>query len=409
MEVRMSKPKSKVITVRVVGPLAPYAPQFASLLAERGYTPLSRVNQLQVMVHLSKWLRARGLDVVDVTFALVDEYLAQRRAEGYVAFRSRSSLTQLLDELGSCGAPLLVEPVLLASEVDALLAGFAGYLRQERRLAASTTTAYVLRARRFVDGYGHGADLTRLGSGDVIRAVLREAGTVTAGSAQFFVVALRSFLRYGYLSGLINTDLSGASLPVTGRRRSVLPQGISPADRKALLGSCDRRTAVGRRDYAIILILLRLGLRACEVAALRLPDIDWRAGRITVHGKGQQVDQLPLPSDVGAAIAAYLRHARPRTDRREVFLRVMAPRIGLDRGGVSFIVRHACVRAGLAPIGSHRLRHSLACDMVRGSVPLHEIGQVLRHRDASSTSIYARIDIEQLRTVARPWPQGATR
>lgn len=404
----MSSPKSKVITVRVVGPLAPYARQFASLLAERGYTPLSRVNQLQVMVHLSKWLLTRGLDLVDLTFERVDEYLAQRRAEGYVAFRSRASLNQLLDELGRCGAPL-VEPMPLASEVDTLLTGFAVYLRQERGLAATTTTAYVLRARRFVVGYGHGVDLAQLGSSDVTRAVLREAGTVSAGSAQFFVVALRSFLRYGYLTGLISTDQCGASLPVTGRRRSVLPQGISPADNRALLGSCDRRTAVGRRDYAVILILLRLGLRACEVAALRLPDIDWRAGEITVHGKGQRVDQLPLPVDVGAAIAAYLRHARPRTDRREVFLRMTAPRTGLDRGGVSLIVRRAGVRAGLAPIGSHRLRHSLACDMVRGGVPLQEIGQVLRHRDATSTSIYARVDIEQLRTVARPWPQGATR
>ena len=404
----MSKPKSKVITVRVVGPLSPYAPQFASLLAERGYTPLSRVRHLQVMVHLSKWLRDRGLDVVDVTFERVDEYLAQRRAEGYTAFCSRASLEQLLDELGRCGAPL-VEPARSASEVDTLLAGFAGYLRQERGLAVSTTTAYVLRARRFVNGYGHDADLTRLGSGDVTRAVLREAGTVTAGSAQFFVVALRSFLRYGYLTGLIDTELSGASLPVTGRRRSVLPQGISPADAKALLGSCDRRTAEGRRDYAVILILLRLGMRACEVAALRLPDIDWRAGQITVHGKGERVDHLPLPVDVGEAIAAYLRHARPRTDRREVFLRFTAPRTGLDRGGVSLIVRRAGVRAGLAPIGSHRLRHSLACDMVRAGVPLQAIGQVLRQRDATSTSIYARVDIEQLRTVARPWPQGATR
>lgn len=404
----MSKPKSRVITVRVVGPLAPYAPQFTSLLAERGYTPLSRVNQLQVMAHLSKWLAARGLDVGDLTFERVDEYLAQRRADGYSAFCSRASLKQLLDELGRCGAPL-AEPVLPGSQVDMLLAGFAGYLRQERALVASTTTAYVLRARRFVDGYGHGADLTGLGSGDVTRAVLREAAAVTAGSAQFFVVALRSFLRYGYLTGLIDTDLSGASLQVTGRRRSVLPRGISPAAAKALLGSCDRRTAEGRRDFAVILILLRLGLRACEVAALRLPDIDWRAGRLTVHGKGQRVDELPLPVDVGAAIAAYLRHARPRTDRREVFLRLTAPRNGLDRGGVSFIVRRACVRAGLPPCGSHRLRHSLACDMVRAGVPLQEIGQVLRHGDATSTSIYARVDIDQLRTVARPWPHEVTR
>jgi integrase/recombinase XerD len=401
----MSKPKSKVITVRVTGPLAPYAQQFRSLLAERGYTPLSRVRQLQVMVHLSKWMRASGIDVGELTLKRGDEYLMQRRADGYSSFCSWASLRQLLDVLAGSGAPL-VEPTLPGSEVDVLMAGFAGYLHRERALAPSTAAAYVLRARRFVTVYGHRTDLGQLGSGDVTRAVLREAETVSAGSAQFFVVALRSFLRYGYLTGLIGSDLSAASLPVTGRRRSVLPQGISASDARALLRSCDRRTAVGRRDYAVILLLLRLGLRACEVAALRLPDIDWRAGLITVHGKGQRVDQLPLPFEVGAAIAAYLQHARPRTDRREVFLKVTAPRVGLQRGGVSLIVRRACVRAGLPPCGSHRLRHSLACNMVRVGVPLHEIGQVLRHRDAASTSIYARVDVDQLRTVARPWPEG---
>src|SRR5680860_1266883 len=136
---------------------------------------------------------------------------------------------------------------------------------------------------------------------------------------------------------------------------------------------------------------MRLGLRACEVAALQLQDIDWRSGQITVHGKAGRIDQLPLPAEVGEAIAGYLRHARGCTDRREVFLRVTAPRVGLGRGGVSLIVRRACVRAGLVPCGSHRLRHSLACDMVRAGVPLHQIGQVLRHADATSTSIYARV------------------
>lgn len=404
----MSKPMSKVITVRVRGPLAPYAGRFRSLLAERGYAPLSRVSQLQVMVHLSKWMRAGGLDVGDLTVERVDEYLAQRRADGYVSFCSRASVGQLLDVLGRCGAPQVV-PEPSGSPVDVLLAGFAGYLRRERALAASTTAAYVLRARRFVAGYGHGADLSGLSSGDVTRAVLAEAETVSAGSAQFFVVALRSFLRYGYLTGLIGSDLSAASLAVTGRRRSALPQTISAAHARALLHSCDRRTAVGRRDYAVILLLLRLGLRACEVAALQLSDIDWRAGLITIHGKGRRVDLLPLPVDVGQAIAAYLRRARPCTDRREVFLKVAAPRASLQRGGVSLIVRRACVRAGMPPCGSHRLRHSLACDMVRAGVPLHEIGQVLRHRDATSTSSYARVDVDQLRTVARPWPQGVAR
>ena len=275
----MSRPRSRVAAVHVVGPLAPLAPQFTQLLAERGYTPLSRVNQLRVMVHLSRWMQAGALDVADLTFERVDEYLTQRRIAGYGSFCSRASLARLLDLLAACGAPLLVESIASSTGMELLLAGFADYLRRERGLAASTTTAYMLRARRLVVAYGHGADLTGLDSRDVTRAVLQESGRAQAGSTQMFVVAVRSFLRYGYLTGLVPIDLSGASLPVTGRRRSILPQGISPADARALLKSCDRRTPTGRRDYAVILMLLRLGLRSCEVAALLLDDIDWRAGR----------------------------------------------------------------------------------------------------------------------------------
>lgn len=235
----------------------------------------------------------------------------------------------------------------------------------------------------------------------VSRAVLREASGVSAGSAQFFVVALRSFLRYCHLSGVIATDLSAASLPVTGRRRSVLPQGISRTDARTLLGACDRRTASERGDYAVIMLLLRLGLRSCEVAALRLEDLDWRAGQITVRGKRHRLDRLPLPAQVGEAIAAYLTHAPPQSTRREVFLRTIAPRAGLSREAVGCIVRRACLRGGLASFGPHRLRHSLACELVRAGVLLHQIGQILRHADATSTSIYARVDVKQLRTIAR--------
>ena len=337
-------------------------------------------------------------------------YVAHRRDGGYASHCTRSSIVQLLDVLAACGAPLAgPAPAPLGSGVDVLLAGYADYLRRERVLVPSTVAAYLLRARRFIDGYGHGADLAELAAGDVTRAVLREAGTVSVGSTQFFVVALRSFLRYAHLAGALDADVSGASLPVTGRRRSPLPQGVSAAHVRALLASCDRRTTVGRRDYAVMLVLLRLGLRSCEVASLQLGDIDWRAGEITVHGKSDRVDRLPVPADVGQAIVDYLRRGRPRTDRREVFLRVIAPRVGLERGGVSLIVRRACVRAGLTPHGAHRLRHALACDMVAAAVPLHEIGQVLRHRDAASTSVYARVDVDQLRTVARAWPLEATR
>ena len=181
------------------------------------------------------------------------------------------------------------------------------------------------------------------------------------------------------------------------------------ASATAVLGSCDRRTAVGRRDYAVLVTLLRLGLRAGEVAGLVLEDIDWRAAQIVVHGKNRRVDRLPLPVDVGEAITGYLRRGRPATTGREVFVRALAPVTGLGRGAVSSIVRRACVRAGLPAVGAHRLRHTAACQMVDAGVPLTEIGQVLRHRSTSSTAIYARLDVEALRVLAQPWPGSVPR
>ncbi|WP_113716822.1 tyrosine-type recombinase/integrase [Arthrobacter dokdonensis] len=234
-----------------------------------------------------------------------------------------------------------------------------------------------------------------------------EAALVSVGSTQFFVVAVRSFLRFCFLEGLIPTDLSGAVLTATGRRRSPLASGISTSDATKLLESCDGRSNEGRRDHAVLLLLLRLGLRASEVSGLVLEDIDWRAGLVTVHGKGHRVDQLPLPPEVGAAIAAYLQRGRPRPcSHREVFLRSLAPVGGLGRGGISCIVRRACCRAGVPPVGAHRLRHTLGCEMVNFGVPLPEIAQVLRHRSLTSTALYARVDIDGLRALARPWPRS---
>jgi integrase/recombinase XerD len=173
-----------------------------------------------------------------------------------------------------------------------------------------------------------------------------------------------------------------------------------------MLASCDRRRPAGRRDYAVLVMLLRLGLRASEAAALTLDDIDWRAGEITVHGKGRRDERLPLPADVGQAIAAYLTRGRPVTGRREVFLRAVAPTGPLGRGGISFIVRRACRRSGIPPVGAHRLRHTAACEMAEAGVPLTEIGQVLRHKSLASTANYARVSIAELRKLAQPWPGG---
>jgi site-specific recombinase XerD len=295
-----------------------------------------------------------------------------------------------------------------ASEMDRLLDGFAGYLRRERGVSVFTVDLYVSDVRRFLAGSGN-RDLSELTPAYVSRAVLDQVGAWSPASVRRFGCALRSFLRYCFLTGLVERDLSGAALPVSGRRRSLLPQGITAAQEKALLRACDRRRSTGRRDYAVILLILRLGLRANEVATLRLDNVDWRAGKLTVRGKGARVDQLPLPVDVGEAIAAYLCRGRPRSaTAREVFLRVRPPLVGLTRVGVSSLVAAAARRAELGVVRPRRLRHTAATDMLRAGASLPEIGQVLRHRSLGSTAIYARVDVERLRAIARPWPPAAT-
>ncbi len=405
----MSKPVSRVCNVRVAGPLAPFAADFTSRLEELGYTPLTRVNELRLMAHLSRWLEASQLTGADLDGERIGLFLSAQRAGGYGAPGAAGVLALLLEVLRDASV-LAVEPrpAPLVSADDVLVGSFRRYLLNERALAPSTAAAYTDRARRFLAARA-GADLAGLTAGDVTRAVLAESGAVSAGAVQYFVAALRSFLRFCFAEGLVEADLSGAALAATGRRRSPLPMGISQAAAAALLGSCDRREPGGRRDYAVLITLLRLGLRAGEAAGLTLDDIDWRAGEMVVRGKGRREDRLPLPADVGEAIAGYLRRGRPGTACREVFVRAVAPVTGLGRGGVACIVRRACTRAGLDPVGPHRLRHTAACEMVAAGVPLTEIGQVLRHRGMSSTAIYARVDLEALRGLARPWPGGAER
>ncbi len=398
----MVRLKTKVSKVLMVGPLVPFADDLSSTLSAAGYAPLSIVNQLRLLAHVSRWMDSHDYSVTDLTGEVLEEYLAAAHAAGRVSLCSQGGLTHLLRALPV--APADPDPSA-ESSTERLLASFGRHLLNERGLAASTTTAYVLRARRFLAWTAADGNVTALTTGDVTRAVLRESQTVSVGSAQFFVAALRSFLRFCFVEGLIAVDLAPAALAITGRRRSTLPRGISPQEARDLLRACDRRQAAGRRDYAVIVTLLRLGLRAQEVANLTLDDLDWRAAEVVVHGKGSRGERLPLPSEVGEAIVGYLQRGRPETTSRALFLRIVAPTGPLTRGGVSFIVRYASVRAGLPPMGAHRLRHTLACDMVAANVPLPEIGQVLRHRNLASTANYARVDLEALRALAQPWPE----
>jgi len=393
----------------MTGPLAVYADACRSELMGRGYTALSAVNELRQLGRLSGWLTAAGMSAADLSVERVDEFLAEQRAWGNRALWSRPGLVCMVEVLRSLG---VVGPERGCPEVsaeDLLLGSFERFLLVERGLAPGTVRGYVNHARRFLAGLGGVDGLGSVRPADVTSAVLGQSTAVSVATTQNFVAGLKSFLRFCFVEGLITVDLSAAALAITGRRRSLLPRGIGAGDAKALLASCDRRSALGRRDYAVLVILLRLGLRRSEVAGLCLDDIDWRAGEVVVRGKGARQDRLPLPADVGGAIAAYLRRGRPGGDRREVFLRARAPYGPIASGTVASTVRRACRRAGIAEVGSHRLRHSAACEMVAAGVPLVEIAQVLRHHSLQTTAVYARVDVDHLRLLAAPWPTGEDR
>jgi site-specific recombinase XerD len=401
----MADPVSRVSRVLMRGPLAPFAEEYRSELLGRGYTPLTAVNQLRQAARLSLWLDERGLGADGVSEERIGEFLGFQRAAGrHRAQWSRPGLLCLLDLLRRSGRAAAAQPPGPFSAQDMLLASFGVYLAAERGLAAGTIHGYLGHASRFLDGFAPPGGLAAVTAGDVTAAVLAEAGRVSVSAVQFFICGLRSFLRFCSAEGLAPADLSPAVLSMTGRRRAALPRGISQADAAALLDGCDRSTALGRRDYAIVITLLRLGLRAAEVAGLSLDDIDWRGGQLAVAGKGGRADRLPLPADAGEAIAAYLRDGRPASGCRAVFLTARAPFGPVMTRTVSSTVRRACRRAGIPEVGSHRLRHTAACEMVFAGVPLVQAAQVLRHRSLQTTALYARADAGRLRELALPWP-----
>jgi len=319
----------------------------------------------------------------------------------------------LLCCLRDAGAvPAAVEPAP-EGPVEGLLCRYRRYLVVERGVGASTVRGYAGAVRPFLDGRvrsdGVGLDLEHLRAGDVTAFVVARCPSQPQGSAKLTVRALRSLLGFLYVEGMIARPLADAVPSVAGWRLSGLPKGLSPAEVAGLLESCDRASVVGRRDLAMLMLLARLGLRAGEVARLELDDIDWRAGEIVVRGKGDRRERLPLPAGVGEAIAAYLRDGRPKTALgRAVFVRVKAPHRGLAAGGVSEAVAAGARRAGLGVVHSHRLRHTLAGDLLRAGSSLVEVGQVLRHRSMLTTAVYAKVDLEALRTIVRSWPGGAS-
>ena len=401
----------KVTRARVVGPLAPYADGFREELARIGYSPGSAEIHVRLTAHLSRWLVVEGCELSELTDERVEQFLLALRVGRRRAPTVRT-LEPLLAWLRARGlAPPASPPAVTA--VGALLARYRVWLVSERGLAARTVDRYDTTARRF---FAYRQPLAAEDSptaglnGEVVtRFLLHESSRGQAvGSVQGVVASLRVLLRFCYLQGLTGCMLADAVPPVAGLRGTRLPPRLAAAEVSALLGSCDRAHPTGIRDFAVLVVLARLGLRAGEVAALQVGDVDWRSGLLVIRGKGRRSDRLPLSAEVGEALAAYLQRARPRTPDRTLFLTVRAPWRPLHPNTVSRVVLVACRRAGVTPVRAHRLRHALATEMLGHGAGLAEIAQVLRHQDLATTAAYARVDRNSLRRVARPWP-GAHR
>ena len=400
--------KTKPCWPEVIGPLAEYADGFRAELARLGYTPLSAASQLRLAAHLSRWMTAEGLSSQDLDMPAAGRYFAARRSARYVNERTVEAVGPLLGYLRGLGAAPL-PPAVPLTETGRLLDRFAAYLVSERGLAPRTVALNVRLARPFLQqraaGRGGCLDLDQLTAAEV-RAFVLEQARKQPRSARRIVTALRSLLRFLHVDGVIAGPLADAVPSPAGHALAGLPKALEPGQVEAMLASCDPDTATGRRDRAVLLLLSRMGLRAGEVAGLGLDDIGWRRGEITVRGKGNRRDRLPLPADVGAAIVAYLRDGRPAGALdRTVFIAAQAPRQSLSYLGITTIVAEAARRAGIpGRVHAHRLRHSAATAMLRGGGSLTEIGQALRHARPATTAIYAKVDIDALRPLGRPWP-----
>jgi len=389
---------------QVTGVLSPFAQEFDGWLERQGYAASSRAGHFRLMARLSVWLDERGLGPA-VSRRVVDEFVAQRRSAGCREHRSVRALKPLLAYLGAAGATPSPEPVLGPAEM--LLADYGRYLAGERGLSGSTIERNMGLVRPFlvehvVDARG---SLRSLPAAEVSGFMLACTQRVSPATVQRTATALRSLLAFLHVEGVVGESLVTA-VPAAARWRGAgLPRYLTAPQVQAMLAACDRGTDVGRRDAAIVTVLARLGLRAGEAAGLRLEDIDWRRGEITVTGKGNRHERLPLPVDVGEAVVAYLIRSRPAmTEDRAVFVGARAPHQALTRGAVTQVVARAARRAGLGTIYAHRLRHTAATAMLAAGASLEEIGQVLRHRHVLTTAGYAKVDHDRLRELARPWP-----
>jgi integrase/recombinase XerD len=395
----------------VPGPLAPFADGLRQDLAGQGYALDTVTDHVHLLADLSGWLAGRGLAAADLTGEAAGEFLGARRAAGHRCGVTAQALAPVLRYLRSVQAIPAREQPVPATPLEELLAVYQQYLEGERGLSASTIRHYLRYARVFLAGLPGPLTQTLPGltAGQVTGYVLEHARRRRGRPPDMVALpALRSLLRYLHAAGRVPLALAGA-VPAGRQRRPGLPRAASADHLRAVLAGCDRESAGGRRDYAIVLAMTRLALRGGEVAGLQLADVGWRSGELTIYGKGGRADVLPLPGDVGEAMADYLLHARPATTSLQLFVTVKAPFTGLAVSSVTQVVARACARAGVPRFGPHRIRHAAACGLLSAGASMEEIGQLLRHAQQRTTAIYAKVDQARLAELARPCPQGAAR
>ena len=389
-------------------PLGFHLRAFATSLVDDGYSDRTVRLKLGLLACLGRWLKSTKLSITDLNERLLEAFLKRKHRERTGDLRT---VQQFLDHLRKENVVPARNLPCDNSPLAHILNRYQTHLRTERGLVACTIEEYQSFARKFLleRFRGRPLRLKAMKASDISDFVLRHTPSMNVKTAQLMTTALRSFLRFLFQKEELQADLAASVPTVANWRLSTVPKYLTPKEVERLLKVCDRRTAVGRRDYAILLLLARLGLRAGEVIALQLEDIDWRAGEILIRGKGLLHDRMPLPADVGEALASYLHRDRSACQTRRVFLCTNAPRRGFAHPStLSGIVRQALARADLYPPlkGAHLLRHSLATSMLRSGAKMGEIAEILRHRELNSTEIYAKVDFKSLRSLAHPWPIG---
>ena len=374
-------------------------------LLELGYTPQTVRLMLKNLGQLGRWMAAEDVEAGQLDIAGVEAFLAARRAGGERRPASMGELRQLIAYLREVGA-MRPEPASAFTPVELLVDDYRQWLIRERGLAAMTVLRYETLARRFPTSRVSPEDelgVAGLNGADVARFLLGECGRVSVGAAKGKVAELRSLLRFLHAWGLTPVALAESVPQVAGWRETSIPPSMPKADIERLLAGCERSTLDGARNFAMVMLLARLGLRCVEISRLELEDIDWRSGQLLVRGKARRDDPLPLPDDVGEALTGYLV-LRGRHQSRRVFLTLRAPTRPIRADLVGDVVQRLCRQTGVPHVGPHRLRHTLATELLAKGVSLQAISQVLRHSDLATTAIYAKVDLTRLRQVARPWP-----